>query len=359
MPDLNKILVRESATIRETMACIDSGAKGIALVVDDQQRLVATLTDGDMRRAILAGRNLDSTVASLLEGLRAAGRLSPITARIATSRDSLVQLMSERSVRHIPLLDDEGRVCKVAVLDDLVEAAVGTDLPALIMAGGYGKRLMPLTADIPKPMLSVGDRPLIQRVVEQLRDAGIHRVNISTHHLADVISQHFGDGSAFGVQMEYVTEDRPLGTAGALSLLQLREPLLVVNGDILTKLDFRALREFHAEHNADMTVAVREYTFDVPYGVIETDGSNVIAVTEKPSMKFFVNAGIYLLSPTVREYVPNNEHFDMPQLIERLVAAGRTVVSFPVWEYWLDIGSQDDFEKAQRDVGPRIAGAQA
>ncbi len=349
MLKIDDIVVSQSASLRDTMACIDRGAKGIALVVSDELQLLATLTDGDMRRAMLAGRSLESSVCDLLHDLRAAGRVHPITAAVSTPRAELVRLMADSKVRHIPLVDTVGKLCGLSVLDEFVEAP-DSGLQALIMAGGYGKRLMPLTADVPKPMLDIGGRPLIEHVVDQLRNAGIKQVNISTHYKAEKIAKHFGDGAAFGVKMEYVLEDQPLGTAGALSLLSSDEPILVVNGDILTKLDFRALRDFHEEHSADMTVAVREFAFDVPYGVIETDGAKVVGVTEKPTMKFFVNAGVYLLSARIREFVPKCERFDMTQLIERLISSGRTVVSFPIWEYWLDIGRQEDFEKAQRDV---------
>ncbi len=349
MADLRNILVRETVTLRDVMASIDRGAKGIALVVDGENRLLATLTDGDLRRAVLAGLGLDVGVSQLLDRLRSTGRLRPVTLPAGSSRETIISEMRTRVVRQIPLVDEQGGVTDLAVLDELV-GEPHQPLHAVVMAGGYGKRLMPLTADTPKPMLRVGEQPLIERLVDQLKRAGIARVNISTHYQADKISEHFGKGKAFGVEVECVSEEQPLGTAGALALIQGNEPLLVINGDILTALDFRALRNFHFEHGADMTVAVREYGFDVPYGVVDTDGLHITGVTEKPSVKFFVNAGIYLVSPSAREFVPAGERFDMPQLIDKLVKAGRKVISFPVWEYWLDIGSQEDFERAQEDV---------
>ena len=347
---LEKIFVTEQASLRSAMDCIDKGAKGIALVVDDQHRLLATLTDGDLRRAVLAGLSLDLPIASLIEGLRSQGRCHPVTLPAGSSREAILSEMQTRSVRQVPLVDERGRVIELAVLDELV-GPLPVPVNAVVMAGGYGKRLMPLTSETPKPMLRVGEQPLLERLVQQLKQAGISRVNISTHYKSDQISEHFGNGEAFGVAVEYVSEEQPLGTAGALSLVSSEDPLLVINGDILTALDFRALLNFHFEHSAEMTVAVREYGLDVPYGVVETDGIHVTSVTEKPTVKLFVNAGIYLVSPSARKMVPSGQHFDMPQLIDALVKAGGKVISFPIWEYWLDIGRQEDYQRAQRDIG--------
>jgi dTDP-glucose pyrophosphorylase len=349
MQQLEKILIRENASLRTAMMCIDRGAKGIALVVDEQRRLNATLTDGDLRRAVLAGLDLDLPVATLVESLRRQGKLRPITLPIDSTKDRIIGEMKAGSIRQIPLVDENGRVRDLAVLDELVDEPP-PPVHAVVMAGGYGKRLMPLTADIPKPMLPVGDQPIIERLVHQLKRAGISKVDISTHYKAEQIAAHLGNGEAFGIDLRYVSEEQPLGTAGGLSLVSGDDPLLVINGDILTALDFRAFLDFHFEHRAEMTVAVREYGFNVPYGVVETDGVKVTAVTEKPTVKFFVNAGIYLVSPSARHLVPSRRRFDMPQLIDIVLKSGGSVISFPVWEYWLDIGRHEDYERAQEDV---------
>ena len=248
------------------------------------------------------------------------------------------------------LVDAERRVAGLVTAEELLPSEE-LPLQAVIMAGGAGTRLRPLTQDVPKPMLPVGGRPMLERLIEQLRGAGIHRVNISTNYKREVIENHFGDGREFGVAVNYVKEDQPLGTAGALSLMQApSEPILVVNGDILTRLNFRDLLNFHREHQADLTVAVRQYDVNVPFGVIETNGTAVTKVVEKPVLNFFVNAGIYLLEPHVHQAIPNGQRFDMTDLIEQLIAQGRRVVSFPVLEYWLDIGQLADYEAAQRNV---------
>jgi len=347
--ELEKIVVSPEATLRSAMVCIDRGAKGIALVVNGQRCLLATLTDGDLRRAVLAGLNLDLPVATLLQELHSHGKPQPVTLPIDSTREAILKAMKAESIRQIPLVDKDGRVCELAVLDELV-GDPQVPIHAVVMAGGFGKRLMPLTADTPKPMLRVGDEPLIQRLVQQLKRAGISKVDISTHYKAEKISAHLGNGSAFGVDLGYVAERLPLGTAGGLSLVSGDQPLLVVNGDILTALDFRAMFSFHFEHSAEMTVAVREYGFDVPYGVVETNGVNVTGITEKPTVKFFVNAGIYLVSPAARRLVPSNQRFDMPQLIDLVIRTGGKVISFPIWEYWLDIGRPEDYERAKEDL---------
>lgn len=350
MTDLAQLLMAPHSSIREVMACIDRNAKGIALIVDEERHLIGTVTDGDIRRAILAEMDLSLPVRKLLEQRTATPYPQPITAVVGTSDAELLRLMNKHLVRHIPLVDEEGRAVDIALLSDLLQE-YELSLTAVVMAGGYGTRLRPLTEEIPKPMLPVGGRPLLEQIVEQLRRAGIRRVNITTHYKAEIIAQHFGDGRRFGVEIEYVQEDQPLGTAGALSLLHgSDEPILVINGDILTRVDFRAMLDFHREHRADMTVAVRQYEFRVPYGVIETNGAIVAGITEKPVMQHFINAGIYLLNPGVCQFIPNSRPYDMPDLISRLIAEQRRVVSFPIREYWLDIGHIEDYHKALADV---------
>lgn len=348
--EIERFLVSPDKSIREAMARIDRSAKGIALVVDEERRLVGTITDGDVRRAILAGISLDTPVSELLARKAGTAYPRPITAPASSERSALRSLMQERGIRQVPLLDEAERVVDLVVLDELLPERV-LPLQAVVMAGGAGTRLRPLTEGTPKPMLPIGGRPLLERTVEQLRLAGIRRVNVTTHYHPEKIREHFGDGRAFGVEMDYVTEDRPLGTAGALGLLEeTAEPLLVINGDILTRVDFRTLLDYHRKHGADLTVGVRQYDLQVPYGVMECEGPYVRQVREKPTLRFLVNAGIYLLEPSVRHLIPSGERFDMTDLIQRLLENGRPVVSFPIVEYWLDIGQYEDYERAQQDV---------
>lgn len=350
MLQLDKLIVSPESTVREIMEAIDSNAQGIALVLDPDRRLIATITDGDIRRAILAGLNLELPANDLIAQREAVFATGAMTAPVGTEDAILLHMMTEATVRHIPLVDEEGRVVDVALMSELVKE-YELPLRAVVMAGGSGKRLRPLTDELPKPMLPLGSRPLLELIVERLKNAGIRNVNVATHYKSEIIADHFKDGQDFGVNINYVREDQPLGTAGALSLLKHSdEPLLVMNGDILTRVDFRAMLNFHKEHNAELTVAVRQYELSVPYGVIETDGVAVTGISEKPVLKQFINAGIYLLNPSVRLQIPNGQHYDIPELIDNLIRSGRSVVCFPIREYWLDIGRAEHYDQAKADI---------
>jgi dTDP-glucose pyrophosphorylase len=348
--DLSNLLIGPDASIRDAASCLDRSARGIVLVVKADKTLLNTITDGDIRRAMLAGVNLDGPINQLLQRKADSPYREPVTAPADTERPVLLQIMQERNVRQVPLLDDGGRVVDLVTLPELLPDEV-LPIEAVIMAGGYGTRLMPLTKELPKPMLPIGDRPLMQVMIEQLRQAGIRTVNVMTHYQQEKITDYFGDGKAFGVEMRYVAEDQPLGTAGGLGLIKTQnDPILVVNGDILTRVDFRAMLEFHRNHKADITVAVRQYDVQLPYGVLECENQHVRKVREKPLLNFFVNAGIYLIEPSMHRYIPNEQSFDMTDLIQRLLDDGRSVVSFPILEYWLDIGQHQDYEQAQKDL---------
>jgi len=346
---IESVCIAATSSIRQAIACIDRNQHGIVLVVNAERRLLGTITDGDVRRAVLAGQDLEAPVAVLLARKPTSPYSQPVTAPLGTPPDALLQLMQERVIRQVPLLDDAGRVAGLCTIDELLPQRL-PPLQAVVMAGGFGARLQPLTDELPKPMLPVGDRPLMEHIVTQLRDAGIRQVSISTHYKPEAIVQHFGDGQKFGVHIDYVNEERPLGTAGALGLMPpWTSTLLVMNGDILTRLNYQSMLVFHQENRAVATVGVRQYDFQVPYGVVETDGVHIRRLSEKPRLQFFVNAGVYLLEPAAHQYIPHQERCDMTDLIDRLLADGRPIVSFPISEYWLDIGQHADYEKAQAD----------
>ncbi|MGD9151488.1 MAG: nucleotidyltransferase family protein, partial [Desulfobacterales bacterium] len=307
MTEVSKFIVSPDKSIRQVIAFIDLNQKGIALVVDEDQKLIGTVTDGDIRRAILAGSQLDEPVKTIMDRKDQSGDAKPVTARLGTRRTDLLQLMQKRAIRQVPLLDAKGRVADLVTLAELMPDQF-LPLQAVIMAGGSGTRLRPLTEDMPKPMLPVGDRPLMEVIIDQLRQSGIGRVNITTHYLPEKITNYFGNGENFGVELSYVSEDRPLGTAGSLGLIDWpEETLLVINGDILTNVNFRAMLDYHHEHGADITVGVRKYDLQVPYGVVECEDQRVCRLREKPNLSFFVNAGIYMLEPHVNEFIPNGE----------------------------------------------------
>lgn len=348
-------LVDAELTIREMLQRIDATGRGIALVVDRERRLVAALTDGDVRRAILGGIDLEWKVSRLMELRDSQGSLRrPVTAQVGTPDDELRELMAAAGVRQIPILDGQDRVVGLVIESDYLQTPV-LGLDGFIMAGGFGKRLMPLTKDVPKPMLPVNGRPLLEHIVEKLRTSGIKRVNISTHYLAEAITEHFRDGKQFGVDIEYVSEAEPMGTAGALSqFVSGDDPLLVVNGDVLTSVNYRAMLDFHREHAADMTIAVCPHEVEIPYGVLSIEGIEVRQIVEKPKVRNFINAGIYLLQPNISGMVPADRRFDMTDLIEACIAAGKKVICFPIREYWLDVGQHEQYERASSDASAGV-----
>jgi dTDP-glucose pyrophosphorylase len=347
----NLPLVAPESSIRDTILVIDRWAKGIAIVVDERQRLLATVTDGDIRRAILADVDLDEPVIRLKQPKSSVQGSGPVTARIGASEAEILALMQVHGVRQVPLLDEHGRVCELTVMHDLVSER---ELPVtgVIMAGGFGRRLMPLTESVPKPMLPINGRPLLEHMLDKLHKAGIRSVNVTTHYLSESIIEHFSDGSRFGMHLNYFQEAQPLGTAGGLAKMNSgTEPLLVLNGDVLTDVNVRAMLDFHRDHKSNLTVGVRQYEVEVPFGVVETNGSaRITAISEKPVLHHFINAGIYLVDPTVCRLVPENRHFDMPDLIRAVIDSGGTAISFPVREYWIDIGQLEQYQRAEADV---------
>lgn len=350
-PQPSTFSLRPDASIRDVIVCIDrSRLIGLALIVDDRERLMNTITDGDVRRGILAGISLDAPVAELLSIKATTPHPTPTTAPSTSEPGELLRIMQENAVRSAPLVDGEGCVVDVVTLQELLPQP-SAPVHAVIMAGGFGKRLLPFTEDVPKPMLSVDGRPLLERIVDQLRESGIRQINVTTHFKPEKIVNHFGDGQAFGVDITYVNEDRPLGTGGALGLMPVpEETTLVINGDVLTQVDFRTMLMYHRRHQADMTVAVCQYGIAVPYGVVECEGPAICRLKEKPQVNFLVNAGIYLLEPSVYGFVASGEPLQMTDLITRLLDAGRSVNSFPIFEQWLDIGQHADYAQAQTIV---------
>jgi dTDP-glucose pyrophosphorylase len=335
------ILVAPGASLREAIESIDAGAIEIALMVDYERRLLGTVTDGDVRRALLRGATLEDPVDPLVHR-------DPITASEHSTSSELLELMTSRGVDQIPLMSGE-RVVDVAFIRDLVSAERGA--PVVLMAGGQGVRLRPLTERMPKPMLPVGDRPLLERVLEQVRDAGFSRVLMAVNYRAEVIEEHFGDGHSFGVEIDYLREDRPLGSAGALKLAgaELDEPFVVMNADLMTNVNLAALMRFHREEGNALTVGVRQYALELPYGVVELSGSQVVSLSEKPTHSFFVNAGVYAVDPSAVALVGNVERFDMTDIIGAALAAGRRVGGFAIREYWIDIGQLADYQRAESD----------
>ena len=342
-------LLSQTSTLREAVAQIEAVRRGIAVVVDEHGRLIGTVTDGDIRRAILAGHELDSAV-------NEAVNRTPLTADIGASDASLADLLLGHGLEAVPLVDAQGRFVKIAHIRDLrpdLDFGGGEECAAaVIMAGGEGRRLQPLTMEKPKPMIEVGSVPMIERLVLSLVRAGVPRIYIAVNYLAHMIEEHFGSGDRFGTTITYLREKEKMGTAGALSLLPepISAPLLVINGDVLTGSDYRNLLSFHEEQESVLTVAATEYHVDIPYGVLRAEGARVTSIEEKPSQRFLCNAGIYVLSPEALAHLPDSRPCDMPDLIAAVIARQGPVNVFPIHEYWADVGNAADLERAQQDV---------
>jgi len=303
------------------------------------------LTDGDVRRALLKHLSLDTPVNQVMNA-------NPKTAEQSWTTSRILALMEQHEVLQLPLLDSEKKLVGLESLHHLLNKH-RHDNPVFLMAGGFGTRLRPLTNNCPKPMLKVGDKPILEQILLGFVDAGFHRFYISTHYMPQVIRDYFGNGEKWGVSIQYVHEETPLGTGGALGLLphdEIDRPMFMMNGDLLTSLSFQSFLEFHEKHEGIATMCVREYEHQVPYGVITSDGTRIESMVEKPIQRFFINAGIYLLSPELVKSVEPGTRIDMPSLLEKQIEQGLEVNMFPVHEYWLDIGRMDEFKKAQTDL---------
>lgn len=318
---------------------IERGGAGLALVVDASLRMVGTLADGDIRRAILEGWELSSPLAPHV-------RHNFVSVGAAVGRAEVLDLMQARQIAAIPVLDEEGHILGIHLMREIL-GAVERPNWAVVMAGGVGSRLRPLTEKLPKPMLKVAGRPILERIVLHLVGHGIRRVYLSVGYLGAVIEEHFGDGSRFGCRIEYLREHGPLGTGGALSLLPdtPTAPLVVMNGDLVTQADVGAMLESH--EGASVTVGVRPWLCSIPFGCIEVEDSRITRIEEKPTLARLVNAGVYVLSPSVLARVPAGVDFPITALLESCIAEGETVRAFEVDGEWTDVGQLDQLRLAR------------
>ncbi|GKX51179.1 nucleotidyltransferase family protein [Budvicia aquatica] len=340
-----KMVLSVNHTLLDALKIINEVGGRIGLIVDENRKLVGVITDGDIRRALLSNIDLSSAIETTMNK-------NPIVALSSNSRKDILQLMQEHSIIAVPLVDNTNTLVGLETWNSPSPHRIH-DNPVFIMAGGFGTRLKPLTDNCPKPMLKVGDKPILERLLTQFRKAGFRNIYISTHYMPEQITSYFGDGSAWGLNIRYVHEERPLGTGGALGLLPDNVPelpLIMINGDVLTTVDFEKLLNFHNKYQSIATMCVREYDYQIPYGVISGDGHRIIEMQEKPIQRYFVNAGIYVVSPELFMNVPCQERIDMPTLLEQQIALQKDVLMFPIHEYWLDIGRMDDFNRAQIDI---------
>ncbi len=339
MTNIEKIKLSPNATIKQALKTISKGAIKIAIVVDKKNKLLGTLTDGDIRRGFLKGLNINSSIKSIIFK-------KPTVVRNNYSKEKLLKIALSKKIYQIPIVEKNGKFKGIHILDELIEPKNKSN-KVVIMAGGRGMRLRPLTKNIPKPMLKVGNKPILQIIIEKFKKSGYKNFITCVNYKSKIIKDFFGDGSKFGVKIEYIDEKKRMGTAGALSLFKLKpkKPFFVINGDLLTNLDFEKLIDFHHEHNSKATMCISEYNIKSPYGEVKLDVENIITIAEKPVHKFFVNAGVYVLDPSCIDLVPK-KFYDMTSLFKKIIINKNKVVSFPIGEYWLDIGRFNDYKKA-------------
>lgn len=343
MDEWRKALVSPEADLRETLRVIDSTGAGISLVVDDEGRLLGTASDGDVRRALIDGADLSARAGSVLNP-------NPRVVRKGQSRASMLDMLREYGLHQLPIVDEEGRAAGLVTVDELLRVPERPN-HVVIMCGGLGQRLAELTHETPKPMLKVGPRPILETIILNYSAQGFRNFWLAVNYKAEQIEAHFRDGSHLGIEIRYLREDKRLGTGGALSLMPRvpDTPIIVANGDVLSKEDYGAAMDGHQGSDAQATVLVRDYEIQVPFGVVVPGIEGVARLEEKPRQRFLINAGVYVLSPQALALVPRDEFFDLPTLLQRMVDAGMKVRTHRAEAYWVDIGRLPDFERANAE----------
>ena len=347
MQALSTYIIHPECNILKALEVIDRGSIQIAFVCDADMKLLGTVSDGDVRRGLLKGLSLSEPVSAIMNH-------HPIIATLNESRTSVLEKMTTGFINYIPIIDNKGCLTGFHSRFELdSQEAIAHE--AFLVVGGLGSRLKSLTENCPKPLLKIGQKPLLEIIVDSLIESGIRKFFFAVNYKADMFYDYFGDGSSKGVKIVYIHEKEKMGTAGALSLLEEvpELPLLVMNGDILTSINYRHILDFHVQGQASMTIALSNFSYQVPYGVVNMDGAAVVELKEKPHINHFVNAGIYVLNPEVVKLVPKGQYFGMNQLYDEVCKNSMPVMGFPLKEYWTDIGNIDDFCRAQ-DEFPRL-----
>lgn len=330
----NKLILDQSTTFQDAIRLLDLNGNGVLPVVDAENKLLGLITDGDIRKAILKNQlDLEHII-----------NKNPFKLHIDSSKNQIINFLKKVHRRHIPLIDDEGKLVKVFTLDE-VEYNLKPNW-VVIMAGGLGTRLGDLTKDTPKPMLELGGKPMIEHIIDMFVADGFTKFMISVNYKSEVIKNYFKDGSRLGIEIKYLEEQKRLGTGGALSLIDIKlsEPFFVTNGDVLTTISYNSILEFHNDAKSTATMCIKEEGYQIPYGVIEVDAEkNIVSMTEKPTKKYFINTGVYVLDPFVLNFVPKDKYFDLPSLFETVKQAGAITKSFEITDYWVDVGRPSDF----------------
>ena len=336
----HKTLLPSSATIKEVIDLLNKVALRIALITDESNILIGTISDGDVRRGLLAGLSLDSQIESII-------KRNPIVVSPELSREKVIQIMTTNKIQQIPIINNRNEVIGLHLWDGLDTISNYENL-FVIMAGGKGSRLRPKTIDSPKPLLQLAGKPILEHIIDRAKIYGFKNFIISIHYLGHMIQDYFGDGQKFGVKIRYLRESTPLGTVGALSLLDPKpnSAFIVTNGDVVTDVNYAEMLKFHQENNASATMAVKKYEWQNPFGVVQTQGFEITDFIEKPITRSYINAGIYVLEPSTLKYLKDSEICDMPTLLDRLKEDSKRLIAFPIHEPWIDIGRPEDLKKA-------------
>lgn len=349
MSDLfwQKAILPISSTIEEVIRNLNQTAIKIVLISDSDGRLQGTLSDGDIRRGLLKGLTLSSPIQSIVHQ-------NALVVPAGMTRDTVLSMMTANKVQQIPVVDDNGKIVGLHIWDEVASVQARPN-SMVIMAGGMGTRLLPHTESCPKPMLLIQGKPMLEHIIERAKSEGFSHFILAIHHLGHMIEEYFGDGGKFGVRIDYLREQSPLGTAGALSLLDPlpKYPFVVTNGDVITDIRYGEILDFHLRHQAAATMAVRVHEWQHPFGVVEINGVEIIGFEEKPIARSHVNAGVYVIEPDSLGQLQKDARCDMPTLFERLQEKDQRTVAYPMHEPWLDVGRPDDLAKARSSEGLR------
>jgi dTDP-glucose pyrophosphorylase len=339
MKDWRKALLNCDSTLQQAISSLEESALQIILVISKNGSLEGTITDGDIRRGLLNRLGMDSSISTIVQR-------DPLVVPPHMGRDMVIQLMRANNIHQVPVVSEDRHVVNLHVLDDLIVPPARDNL-MVIMAGGRGTRLMPHTENCPKPMIQVGDKPMLEHILEKAKAEGIHSFVLAIHYLGHMIEDYFGDGSKWHVQIDYLREESPLGTAGALSLLDPvpDSPFLVTNGDVLTDIHYTELLDFHRHHDSSATMAVQFHEWQNPYGEVRTNGVDIISFEEKPIVRSYINAGVYVLDPTTLSQLKAGEHCDMPALFDRVQNQNARTIVYPMHEPWMDVGRHEDLAR--------------
>jgi dTDP-glucose pyrophosphorylase len=339
-----RALLQPSALIKDAIQVLSEASLRIVLIVDENLKLIGTITDGDIRRGLLKGSTINSKISEVINQ-------KPTVVPKGIPKAEVLRIMGANKLFQIPVVAEDSRLVDLHVWDEL-SSPISRDNTILIMAGGKGTRLLPKTEKTPKPMLHLGGKPILQHIIERAKSEGFNRFILAIHHLGEVIEEYFGDGESLGVNISYVREKTPLGTAGALSLIDPKpsEPIIVTNGDVLTEVRYGDLLDFHVQNNAKATMAVQVHEVKIPYGVVQTKGVSLTGFEEKPTQAFLINAGVYAIDPACFVFLQEGREMNMPDLFETLIGQNLPTLAYLIHESWIDIGGHEEFTTAAKKL---------